>query len=117
MQIGSNDIERSAEFYRSYFGFRNCGTESGIIFLRDSKSFLLAIRKLEAPIELPPWLHMGVGLNDPQEVRNLYSRMKADGVRFSRDLDEGDGWVAFYCYDPGGHIVEVSWDRPDSKSC
>lgn len=84
--------------------------------MKNPENFLLAIRKFPAPIELPPWFHMGVSLNQSKEVKDLYLRLKSDGVKFSRDLAEGDGWVAFYCYDPCGIVVEVSWDRPEVAS-
>jgi len=113
LQIGSGDLAASRWFYERYFGFREAFSEDGILFLRDSTGFLLALRPLDAPASLPPWLHIGFRVSNASEVKALHQAMRADGVMFARDLAEGDGWAAFYCVDPGGFNVEVSWDKPD----
>ena len=43
-------------------------------------------------------------------MRELYARMSAAGVRFTRELTEYDGEATvFYCLDPDGTKIEVSW--------
>ena len=115
LQIGSGDVAASRGFYERFFGFREAFRQDDILFLRSSTGFLLAIRELDAPANLPPWLHMGFCMPDASEVKTLYAAMRADGVRFARDLAEGDGWCAFYCVDPGGFQIEVSWDGPGTS--
>jgi catechol 2,3-dioxygenase-like lactoylglutathione lyase family enzyme len=112
LQLGSLDPEKTRRFYESYFGFRPTGGEHAMSFLENDAGFVLSLRKLDAPQPLPAWFHIGLRLQDPNAVRELHGRMRRENVRFARDIAEGDGWVAFYCYDPDGTTVEVSWDRP-----
>ena len=50
-----------------------------------------------------------VGLDDPDAVRAMASRLRDDGVEIVEQWDEPD-YVSVKCRDPDGHIVEFSWE-------
>ena len=110
------DQARSRRFYETYFGFgaRPARTyDGGVLMLYDRHRFSLALGRAEEPIRLPAFLHFGVPLGSPAEVRELRDRLVADGVPIVEEWDEPD-YVSVKCADPDGYVVEASWepDRP-----
>src|SRR4026207_2312369 len=72
--------------------------DDDITFLVDEKGFLLALDAVPEAHSFPKWFHLGFCLDDPQRVRDLFARMKAGGVRFTRELTEYDGEATvFFC--------------------
>ena len=61
------------------------------------------------PIRLPKFLHFGVGLASPEDVRSFRDRLAADGVEIVEEWDEPD-YVSVKCRDPDGYVVECSWE-------
>jgi len=119
LHIKAPDLESADRFYRDYFGFKTAFEHEGASFLIDDGGFLLAIFQYkpgEKRFTYPEWYHFGFCLTDESAVRELYARMRADGVEFARPLKEyDDGTVNFYCLDPAGHKVEVSWNPEEAK--
>ena len=60
-------------------------------------------------MQLPEFLHFGVGLPDPAAVRALRERFEADGVEIHEWWDEPE-YVSVKCRDPDGYVVEASWE-------
>ncbi len=119
LHIKAPDVAQAESFYRKYFGFKPAFDHPGAAFLIDDGGFLLAIFEYkpgEKRFTYPEWYHFGFCLTEESEVRELYTQMRADGVDFPRPLKEfDDGTVNFYCLDPAGHRVEVSWNPDEAK--
>jgi catechol 2,3-dioxygenase-like lactoylglutathione lyase family enzyme len=111
LHIKTTDVPKSRAFYERYFGFRlERESESGAIFMLDDANLLLTLvpYKDNDP-RMPDWFHLGFCQGETQIVRDIYAKMKADGVKFSGEFnDMGEDGVAFYAIDPGGNKVEVS---------
>ncbi len=110
LAIGTRDVKASQEFYETYFDFRKKFDQGRTVFLENKRGDLLALTAIDKPIDSPNWLHFGFIVESQKEVREMYERMKSNGVELNK-LDEADGKFAiFYARDPGGrHQVEVSW--------
>lgn len=116
VHIAGPNVEELKNFYEKYFGFRKHFNHGKGYFLTNDAGYLLAIDPIEQnskPIELPEWFHLGFCLKDPKEVVSLYEKMKDDSrVKFARELKKfEEEAVNFYCYDPAGFKIEVSWNR------
>lgn len=119
LHIKASDLEATRKFYEMYFGFQkafDCHEDAA--FLIDDGGFLLAIFQYkpgEPKVSFPEWYHHGFCLTDESDVRDLYTKMRRDGVEFARQLKEfDDGTVNFYCVDPAGYKVEVSFNRQEA---
>jgi catechol 2,3-dioxygenase-like lactoylglutathione lyase family enzyme len=110
--LAGADVAALEAFYSAWFGFRRKpgAEDDGITFLVDDSGFLLAIDEEAGPAVLPDWFHLGFCHASPEPVRELFGRMKAAGVKFTRELKEWPGEAAvFFCLDPAGAKIEVSW--------
>lgn len=115
LHITATDVAESQAFYEGFFGYRKKFSHGEGIFLVNDSDFLLAIDPSDERAEFPSWFHMGFCLDRPELVRDLFARMQTQGVQFARELKEfGEDAVNFYCYDPGGFKIEVSWNREDT---
>jgi catechol 2,3-dioxygenase-like lactoylglutathione lyase family enzyme len=119
LHLKSHDFDATRRFYEKNFGFKKAFDHQGAAFLMDEAGFLLAIfeyEKGQARTSFPEWYHHGFCLTEEHQVRDLYAQMRRDGVEFSRQLKEWqDGAVNFYCYDPAGYKVEVSWHPEEAR--
>jgi catechol 2,3-dioxygenase-like lactoylglutathione lyase family enzyme len=115
LHINVPDVSAAQRFYENYFGFKLLFPHGKGVFLSGDKGFLLAIDPLkpeEPQFEFPAWFHFGFCLPEPKTVKELYERMRNEGVQFARELNEfGNDAVNFYCWSPGGYRLEVSWNR------
>ncbi len=106
------DQERSRLFYETYLGF---GTkparryDDNVLMLYDDEGFALALGPFGKPDDLPPFLHFGKRLDSPKAVKELATRLRADGVEIVEEWDEPD-YVSVKCRDPDGYVVELSWE-------
>ncbi len=110
LSIGTHDIKASQEFYETFFDFKKKFDQGRTLFLENKRGDLLALTTIAHPIDSPNLLHFGFMVESQKEVREMYERMKSNGVKLNT-LDESDGKSAiFYARDPGGrHLIEVSW--------
>jgi catechol 2,3-dioxygenase-like lactoylglutathione lyase family enzyme len=115
LHIKAADVQETCRFYQHYFGMRKVGEHDGLEFLVDESGFLLAVHHYrDSAQDLPSWFHFGFCLDSPEKVEQLYERMKTDGIKFSKELNgEAGDWLNFYCLDPAGSKVEVSWAKED----
>lgn len=112
LNIATNDINASQEFYESFFNFRKLFDADGEIFLGNQEGDLLALLPIDSPVDSPNWLHFGFCVQSAEEVQRLYKQMKSKGIKFVEELSDSDGHFAmFYVSDPAGHRVEVSWHK------
>ena len=112
LALAVRDRERSRRFYETYFGFGARPAreyDEGVLMLYDAKGFALALGPVEEPVRLPAFLHFGVPLSSPEEVRAFRRRLEADGVPVVEWWDEPD-YVSVKCRDPDGYVVEASWE-------
>ena len=106
------DRERSRRFYQSYFGFDAQPSreyEGGVLMLYNGAGFSLALGPTDEPIELPRFLHFGVHLGSPEDVRAFRDRLRADGVPIVEEWEEPE-YVSVKCRDPDGYVVEAAWE-------
>jgi len=54
-------------------------------------------------------MRFGIGLPDRAAVRAARDRLLADGIELVEECDE-PGYFSVKCRDPGGYIVEPSWE-------
>jgi catechol 2,3-dioxygenase-like lactoylglutathione lyase family enzyme len=107
-----SDLERSRRFYETYFGFDAEPPrpyDSGVLVLYNAGGFSLALGPTEEPINLPSFLHFGIHLPSPDEVRDFRSRLEAGGVAIVATAEEPE-YVSVKCEDPDGYVVEAAWE-------
>lgn len=112
LALAVTDQDRSRRFYETYFGFDAKPPrryDDGVLMLYDAEGFALALGPVEGPIELPRFLHFGIGLRSPEEVRAFRNRLARDGVPIAEEWEEPD-YVSVKCLDPDGYVVEASWE-------
>jgi catechol 2,3-dioxygenase-like lactoylglutathione lyase family enzyme len=107
-----HDRERSRRFYETYFGFGAKPSreyDDGVLMLYNADGFSLALGPTDDPIELPRFLHFGVHLPSPDDVRALRERLVADRVPIAEEWEEPE-YVSVKCRDPDGYVVEAAWE-------
>jgi catechol 2,3-dioxygenase-like lactoylglutathione lyase family enzyme len=112
LALAVRDQERSRRFYASYFDFDARPPrryDDGVLMLYDADGFSLALGPADGPIRLPRFLHFGIGLPSPADVRAFRDRLAADGVTIVEEWDEPD-YVSVKCLDPDGYVVEAGWE-------
>jgi catechol 2,3-dioxygenase-like lactoylglutathione lyase family enzyme len=114
LALAVRDRERSRRFYETYFGFDAAPAreyDDGVLMLYDADGFALALGPTDEDIRLPRFLHFGVGVPRPHDVRAFRDRLRRDRVPIVEEWDEPD-YVSVKCRDPDGYVVEVAWE-PD----
>jgi catechol 2,3-dioxygenase-like lactoylglutathione lyase family enzyme len=107
LALAVTDQERPRRLYETYFGFDAEPPRSyddGVLMLYN---VALAFGPVEGPIELPRFLHFGIGLRSPEEVRAFRDRLVRDGVPIAEEWDERD-YVSVKRLDPDGYAVEAA---------
>lgn len=110
LHLHVKDLARSQNFYQTYLGFKEDRRCDEILFLRNKEGFDLALLQDWKPEPLPSWFHFGFGLTSADEVRQLYSRLRAEGIRIDKPLYEEKDLVSFRCLDPDGYRIEFYWE-------
>lgn len=112
VHLVSPDVSASRAFYESFFGYRLDAQHGDGVFLVDAKGFLLAISPCD-PNDIPAfpdWFHLGFCLDSAAAVHAVYAALVAAEVAIVKELRVfGEDAVNFYCSDPGGFRLEVSW--------
>jgi catechol 2,3-dioxygenase-like lactoylglutathione lyase family enzyme len=112
LALAVTDRERSRRFYESYFGFDAQPPreyDGGVLMLYNADGFSLALGPTDEAIRLPAFLHFGVGLESPDDVRAFRDRLVTDGVPIVEEWEEPD-YVSVKCRDPDGYVVEAAWE-------
>jgi catechol 2,3-dioxygenase-like lactoylglutathione lyase family enzyme len=112
LALAVSDQERSRRFYETYFGFDARPArryDDGVLMLYNRDGFSLALGQTDEPIRLPGFLHFGIGLPTPGDVRAFRERLAAGGVPIVGAWDEPD-YVSVKCRDPDGYVVEAAWE-------
>ena len=110
LALAVRDQDRSRRFYERYFDFEAEAKprEDGALMLH-ARGFSLALGTTDEAISLPSFLHFGLGLDSPDEVRAFRDRLVAEGVEIVGTWDERD-YVSVKFRDPDGYVVEVGWE-------
>jgi catechol 2,3-dioxygenase-like lactoylglutathione lyase family enzyme len=116
LALAVSDQGRSRSFYETYLGFRaeSEPREDGVLMLHDDSGFSLALGETEESINVPGFLHFGVGLATPEEVRSFAERLASDGVEIVGTWDEPD-YVSVKFRDPDGYVVEAGWEPREGR--
>ncbi len=99
-------------FFATYFGFDPSTARrypDGVIIIRDTKDFALALGESQPPEHTPGFPHFGFDMDSPEEVQALRARLVADGIELVDDEDT-ETYVGFKCLDPDKHVIEVAWE-------
>jgi len=112
LALAVSDRERSRQFYETYVGF---GAEpareydGGVLMLYNAEGFSLALGPTEKPIVFPSFLHFGIHLESPDDVREFRARLAAAGVPILEEWEEPE-YVSVKFSDPDGYVVEAAWE-------
>jgi catechol 2,3-dioxygenase-like lactoylglutathione lyase family enzyme len=112
LAIAVRDQERSRRFYESYFGFdarRPRRYDGDVLMLYNRDGFSLALGPTDEKITVPAFLHFGVHVETPEQVRAFRDRLRADGVPIVEEWEEPE-YVSVKCQDPDGYVVEAAWE-------
>jgi catechol 2,3-dioxygenase-like lactoylglutathione lyase family enzyme len=112
LALAVSDQERSRRFYETYFGFGARPArryDDGVLMLYDADGFSLALGPTDEEIRLPSFLHFGITLPSPEDVRRFRDRLAADRVPIVEEWDEPE-YVSVKCRDPDGYVVEAAWE-------
>ena len=112
LALAVSDRARSRRFYETYFGFDADPPreyDGGVLMLYNADGFSLALGPTEESISFPSFLHFGVHIPSPEEVRALSSRLAADGITIVEEWEEPQ-YVSVKCLDPDGYVVEAAWE-------
>ncbi len=107
-----SDQERSRRFYETYFGFDAAPAreyDGGVVMLYNADGFSLALGPTEERITLPSFLHFGIHLTSPEDVREFRARLAAGGIPILEEWNEPE-YVSVKCSDPDGYVVEAAWE-------
>ena len=112
LALAVSNQERSRRFYETYFGFDARPArryDDDVLMLYNRDGFSLALGETDEPIRVPKFLHFGIGLPTPDDVRALRDRLATNGIPIAEEWDESD-YVSVKCRDPDGYIVEAAWE-------
>ena len=113
LNIAVPDVAQTVAFLETYFDF-HCLEIKGdnvITILADNDDFILSVSnftKNEVP-RYPADFHIGFVQKSPEQVMDIYERLKADGIDVGKEPRTygGRGTMSFYVPAPGGFLIEV----------
>lgn len=111
------DQRRSLDFYTRYFEFDPATARTfpdETVIVSDGDRFDLALHATaDAPAPVG-FLHFGFAMPNADAVRDMQTRLQADGVAIV-EQDEEPGHVSFKCLDPDGWRIEVYWEADPQR--
>jgi len=105
-----SDVNVAREFFERFFGLRcRYQRQKQIAIFENDTGFEFAVSNLfnSAPPSYPPDFHVGFVLERSADVREVYDRLKAEGVPMKLDLGVQGPAVVFQCVGPDNIPVEV----------
>jgi catechol 2,3-dioxygenase-like lactoylglutathione lyase family enzyme len=107
------DLQRSAQFYQSLFGFAAVLTADRLVALAVRQGQVLLLFKKGASLHLQPGAHDGDGqlhlafAIGADEVERWRTRLHEHGIAIEDDRTWGRGGQSLYFRDPDGHLLEL----------
>lgn len=112
LALAVRDQERSRRFYETYLGFDARPArlyDGGVLMLYNAAGFSLALGPTDEEIRVPSFLHFGIGLASPDEVRAFAVRAREEGLEVVEQWEEPE-YVSVKVRDPDGYVVELGWE-------
>jgi lactoylglutathione lyase len=110
LDLQVSDIAAASKFFETFFGLRETYRRAGqIAILEDETGFCFGLSNLHnsPPPVYPPDFHVGFILDNTEQVRALYERVRGAGIEIKFDLQEAGPNFAFQCFGPDRIPVEV----------
>jgi catechol 2,3-dioxygenase-like lactoylglutathione lyase family enzyme len=108
------DVAGTREFFEMYFNFK-CVEVKGdhvLAVLHGENGFVLVLMSSafnkDGHSDYPAAFHMGFLVNDQEQVKTLWHRLKNDGVVLDGEPRNMRGIFGFYFHAPGNILIEVS---------
>ena len=107
LNLTVSDVERSAVFYRRWFGFDRVLADypDGTRFVTDDGGFELGLHPGQPQRPGVDW-HFGFLAAHRDAVRDAMSAFTAAGVPVT-DREDTPTYAGFKCTDPDGYVIEV----------
>jgi catechol-2,3-dioxygenase len=110
LHLHVHQLSLAQRFYERYFDFEEIARHGEILFLRNNEGFDLTLIEEEDPDLFPEWFHFGFRLEGPEDVTEMYRRMRRGKITIVDELTEDEDYVNFRCADPDGNSIEVYWE-------
>jgi catechol 2,3-dioxygenase-like lactoylglutathione lyase family enzyme len=112
LDLPVRDVPATIAYFERYFGLtaRTKSDSKALAVLTDGHGFVLVLQRHQDERGYPEGFHLGFLLDDPDEVRALQARARADGVEVSDVIVNGRGTIVYFTA-PEGYRVEVSCQR------
>jgi catechol-2,3-dioxygenase len=110
LHLHVDDLSRAQRFYERYFEFEELARHGEILFLRNDEGFDLTLIEEDDPEAFPDWFHFGFRLENPEDVLDIYRRMRRGRVEITDDFADEEDYVSFRLMDPSGNPIEVYWE-------
>ena len=111
LSLRVRDAAACRDFYERHLGFAPAFEADRGYFVRNDAGFLLGLVPTESHQPLPDGVHVGFGLDRPEDVEALHRELSSAGVR-TTPIDDGrpdDLSLTFRCWDPDGTEIEIFW--------
>jgi lactoylglutathione lyase len=101
------DVIATSAFLEKYFGFTTLGRgNANMAFLSDGHGMVLIMFK-GTDVTYPEGFHIGFLQESENEVNEIHTRLKADGIAVPNPQRLQGGRWSFYFQAPGGFTIEV----------
>jgi catechol 2,3-dioxygenase-like lactoylglutathione lyase family enzyme len=104
------DVDAAREFFERFFGLRcRYQRQKQIAIFESETGFEFAVSNLfnSPPPEYPRDFHLGFVLERSSDVREVYDRLKGEGVHMKLDLGVEGPALVFQCLGPDNIPVAV----------
>jgi catechol-2,3-dioxygenase len=111
LSLSVPDVAITASFFKTYFQFEEIDSKGSniIIVLKGNDGFILVLTKAktdESPY--PVDFHFGFLLDEQQEVRAIFNRLKQNGFIEAEAPSKIRNSFGFYLKIPGDVLMEIS---------
>ncbi|MEZ4236920.1 MAG: VOC family protein [Myxococcota bacterium] len=103
------DVARARAFYQRWFGLQARCWRGPILLMRSEAGFELALEPAPKVEAMPPGLHFGFRVDDPEQVRILHRDLIGVGYPVLQ-LHDAPDLVYFRVRDPDRYPIEVYWE-------
>lgn len=106
----TSEVEKTADFYTRFFGFRTVKQLGKTRVLKNSSGFILALDEGTETLPIPEASHIGFTCESDDRLAELFVKIKDNPEnKASAIVRHGSRAAHFYCKDPSGNGIEVGW--------